>query len=342
MSWSENQKNQIQNPNQNQMTKKANPKQRKVLFWSFGILDFEIVGDLSPRLAWTRIELLVVVVLILTAAGAVLTVLQRVQDPAQRIECAMHLERMGKAVHSFHDQQKTLPASCLAPSYATWAVEIAPFLPKEDGKALKEWDLGLSFFVQPAEIREGQVGNYYCPARRAGGMVSVSGDVNASGADPLTNIAGALGDYGCAPTSDNAAKPWTSPEADGALIVGEVLEKIGSRIVRWKSRTTLASLLRGQAYTILLGEKHVPIGGFGQRELGDGSLYNGEFPASFARLVDAQHPLAQGPGDPFNLNFGSWHPGICQFLMADGHVQISGNSVDPEVLQKLVPRGLPD
>jgi Protein of unknown function (DUF1559) len=338
------------------MTEKENPKQCKLLFWSFGILGFEIVSDFglrisdfpfrvtdaSKRPAWTRIELLVVLVLILTAAGVVLTVLLRVQDPAQRIECAMHLERMGKAAHAFHDQQKTLPASCLAPGYATWAVEIAPFLPKEDGKARKGWDLGLAYFDQPAEIREGQVGSYYCPARRAGGLVSVSGDVNAAGADPLANFAGALGDYACAPTSNNGAKPWTSPEADGALIVGQVLEKTGPRIVRWKSRTTFASLQRGQAYTILLGEKNVRIGDFGQGALGDGSIYNGDLPASFARLVDAKHPLAQGPGDPFNLNFGSWHPGICQFLMADGRVHVSGNTVDPELLQKLIPRGLPD
>jgi Protein of unknown function (DUF1559) len=334
------------------MTEEAKPKTRAPLSWAFFVSEFGFVSDFGFRIsdfrsvprrrAWARIELVVAVVMILTAVGVLLTLLLRVQDPAQRLECAIHLERMGQAVHAFHDQHKTLPASCIASGYATWAVEIAPMLPKENGKALKTWDPGQTYFDQPATTREGQVADYYCPARRAGGLVSVSGDVNAASDSPFTNYAGALGDYGCAPTSDTSTNPWTSPEADGALIVGEVLEKNGATIVSWKSRTSLASLKRGQAYTILLGEKNVPMGAFGQGSLGDGSLYNGGNPASFARIVDATHPLAQGPADSFNLNFGSWHPGICQFLMADGHVLVLSNSVHPEVVQKLIPRGAVD
>jgi len=291
--------------------------------------------------------------LILTAAGLLATVLLHGHDPAQRLECALHLKGIGTAVHAFHDEHKTLPSSCIAAGHATWAVQIAPFLQQDDGKALKAWDLGQSYYDQPATVREGQVAVYYCPARRPPGQLSSSGDVPVAPLSPLpadggrakwgaANYAGALGDYGCAPTSDNATKSWTSPEADGALIVGEVLEKAGDKIVRWKSRTTLALLQRGQAYTILLGEKNVPMGDFGQCLLGDGSLYNGDYPSSFARLVDAKHGLAQGPTDAFNLNFGSWHQGVCQFLMADGSVYVAGDSINPELLQKLVPRDFPD
>jgi hypothetical protein len=294
------------------------------------------------RAGWTRGEVLVGIIAMLTAIGVVATLVMGSRDPAQRFECANHLQRIGSAVQLFHDEHKTLPSSCIAPGYATWAVQISPYLPKDDGKAVKSWDLGLTYYDQSAGVREGQVWVYYCPARRPPGQVSVSGDVPVVGMAALANYAGALGDYACAPTSDNAMKPWTSPEADGALIVGEVLEKVGSKIVRWKSRTTLESLKRGQSYTILLGEKNVPQGDFGQRDLGDGSLFNGDYPASFARIVDAKHGLAQGPTDAFNQNFGSWHPGICQFLMADGRVDVRANSVSPELLQKMIPRTLPE
>jgi hypothetical protein len=277
------------------------------------------------------------VILLVTALGVLASVLLYSRGPAQRLECALHLQRIGNAVHAYHDKHGTLPASCIAPGYATWAVQIAPFLDNDDGKALKGWDMELSYYAQPAAVREGQVRDYYCPARRTPGQLSVSGD---SPPGQAVNFPGALGDYGCAPTSDNAAKPWISPEADGALIVGEVLEKAGDKILRWKSRTSLADLQRGQTYTILVGEKNVPMGVFGQRMSGDGSLYNGDYPPSFARLIDSQHGLAQGPNDPFNLNFGSWHPGICQFLMADGSLHVSANNVSPEVLQKMIPRGL--
>jgi len=294
------------------------------------------------RAGWTRVEPVVAVIVVLTVLGLLAAVLFRVRGPAQRIECAMHLMLIGKAVQTHHDQFKALPSSCIAPGYATWAVQIAPFLEQDRGNGLRAWDLGLSYYEQPTEVRAGQVGVYYCPARRLPGLLSTSGDVTAVGPGHMANCAGALGDYGCAPTSDNAAKTWTSPEADGALIVGEVLEIKGDKIVRWKSRTTLAALERGPEYTILLGEKHVPLDGFGQARLGDGSLYNGEHPPSFARLIDKDHGLSQGPAEPFNLNFGSWHPGVCQFLMADGSLQVFGNGISPEVLQKLVPRALPD
>jgi hypothetical protein len=291
------------------------------------------------RPGWTRIELLLCLIVLVTATGLLATLLLYSRSPAQRLECEMHLKTIGAAVHAFHDDRKTLPASCIAPGYATWAVQISPYLKGDEGKALNQWNVGLSFYDQPAQIREGQVGVYYCPARRFPVQLSISGDVPISSAAPLVNHAGALGDYGCSPTSDNTAYPWTSPDADGAVIVGEVLEKSDNKILRWKARTTLEDLRRGQTYTILLGEKHVSMGEFGQGRFGDGSLYNGDYPASFARIVDERHPLALEPTDPFNLNFGSWHPGICQFLMADGRVYGPGNSVSPSVLQKLIPRG---
>ncbi|HYV34958.1 MAG TPA: DUF1559 domain-containing protein [Gemmataceae bacterium] len=296
------------------------------------------------RRAWTRIEVVVVIVVILTALGIVAVLLQTVRGPSQRVECGMNIHRMGETIQAYHEQHKSLPASCIAPGYATWAVQIAPFLQQDQGKALKGWDLNLSYYDQTAEVRAGQVAVFYCPARRVPGQLSTSGDVPPTDG-LLANFAGALGDYGCAPTSDNVTNLWTSPDADGALIVGEVLEKQGDKIIRWKSRTTLQMLEygpgRGLAVTILLGEKHVRPGDFGQVKFGDGSLYNGDHPASFARIVDKDHALAKDPRDSSQLNFGSWHKGICQFLMADGSLKVIEDGINPVVLQQLIPRAMP-
>ena len=197
----------------------------------------------------------------------------------------------------------------------------------------------MPYYEQPAAVRESQVWGYFCPARRRPVQLSISGDVTTGGQFKLAHYAGGLGDYGCAPTSDNAAKPWMSNEADGALIVGEVLQKDGNKIVRWRSQTKLEMMERGLAYTILLGEKHVRPDSFGDAALGDGSIYNGDYPASFARLIDKDYPVAAGPTDKFNSNFGSWHSGVCQFLMADGGLRDFTNDVSPLVVQSLIPRG---
>jgi hypothetical protein len=219
-------------------------------------------------------------------------------------------------------------------------VQIAPFLRQDDGKTLRTWDEALPYYRQTEDVRKSQVGVYYCPGRRDPPQYSQSGDVPAQEAGQ-SKIVGALGDYGCAPSS-TPKKLWTSPEADGALVVGDVLEKLEERIVRWRARTNLKSLKRGQSYTILLGEKHVAEGSFGQGALGDNSLYNGDYPASFARLIDADHPLATGPTDPYRVNFGSWHTGICQFLMADTSVRPFTTSTSLDMIQKLIPRELPE
>ena len=41
---------------------------------------------------------------------------------------------------------------------------------------------------------------------------------------------------------------------------------------------------------------------------------------------------------PWHCKFGSWHPGVCQFLFADGHVVALANGLDMDTLQKLTVR----
>jgi prepilin-type processing-associated H-X9-DG protein len=48
--------------------------------------------------------------------------------------------------------------------------------------------------------------------------------------------------------------------------------------------------------------------------------------------------LASHPLEAYNLQFGSWHPGVCQFVMADGSVQTLANSTDVVVLDRLADR----
>jgi hypothetical protein len=296
----------------------------------------------TRRKALTRIDVLVLVVVIFTAVGLILAALAGAHAPAQRVECAKHFQEMGAAVQHFSDFEKSLPASCIAPGYATWPVEIAPYLASDRGRPLAQWQAALTYGDQPAAVREAQIWLFLCPARRRPPQLSQSGDIPLVGGGKGEHFPGALGDYGCAPTSNQATMAWDSPSADGALVVGQVIEKKDGRIVSWRSRVTLDALQRGQSFTILLGEKHVRQGDFGMAERGDGSIYNGDYPASFARLTGDDYPLAQSPTDTYRSNFGSWHVGVCQFLMADGSLRAFANDVDPDVLQRLIPRQLPE
>ncbi len=313
------------------------------------------------------VELLVVLLIGVVVLGLLATGIFQMRGRAQRVECANHLRLMGEAVFIFRDQKNpaTLPASCIADGYATWAVQIAPFLPQTNAGDLRDWDLARTYFDQPEAVRQAQVRIYYCPARRDPPQDSTQGDVPPGRLD-ATNFPGALSDYACSAGDGSPAHPWTGPEANGAIIVGEVTRRgPGDTIRAWRGRTDLAvyerdsqvvvgvgkargqtlpprnQLRRGTSQTILLGEKHVRPDDFGRADRGDGSAYDGARPASFARVGGPGHGLARGPWAPFDLRvpiFGSYHPGVCQFLMADGSVRAIANGIDPRVLGRLVVR----
>ena len=61
--------------------------------------------------------------------------------------------------------------------------------------------------------------------------------------------------------------------------------------------------------------------------------------SSYGNIIyDGSRPLAFGPtDDTINQNwiFGSWHPGICHFVMADASVQKISVDIDINVYGRL-------
>jgi hypothetical protein len=115
-------------------------------------------------------------------------------------------------------------------------------------------------------------------------------------------------------------------------------------IDRWKSQTRFRSINDGLTQTIFIGEKHVLPGTFGtstpansQAQTGDGSIYNGDHPWVISRAAGPLFPLADR-NSQFNSQFGSWHPGVCQFGMGDGSVRTLSKDVNPLTLGQLAQR----
>jgi hypothetical protein len=273
---------------------------------------------MTPRRGITVLEVLVGLALAVCAVGLTVVLIARHRENAQKMQCRNNLRVIGQAFHAYHDASsadkalKRLPPARIADGYATWAVLLAPYLLKES--PLHQWDTQRSYFAQKDEVREARLVMYFCPTRVRADTLSHAGDV-----DPANkHFPGALGDYAC--VAGDQENDWTGPNANGALIVAEVLERKDDRILKWQSQTSLKSLSRGTAHTLLVGEKHVPIDHLGNAEFGDGSLYNGQNSASFSRIAGPGFPLADALDAPFNKNFGSYHIGSPNFLMADTSV----------------------
>ncbi len=290
--------------------------------------------DMTRRNGLSRLEILVALVVALFAAGLIAMLVARVREASLREQCKNNLKMLGGAFHQYHDKNlKRLPPSRIADGYATWAVLLAPYLTKDN--PLLGWDQQTTYFDQKDEVRQAVLIQFICPARRRDDMLSESGDFDKAG----KHIPGAVGDYGDVAGDGSKDHDWTGPNANGALVIADVLQRNGDRIVKWESRTSFESLTRGQSYTLLLGEKHALPDHLGDAEFGDGSLYNGARPANFSRIAGPGYPLAKAIDEPFNNNFGSWHNGICSFLMADGTVRSMANDVSDLVLGQLARRG---
>jgi prepilin-type N-terminal cleavage/methylation domain-containing protein len=301
------------------------------------------------RAGFTLIELLVVVAILGTLVALLLPAVQKVREAANRMTCANNLKQIGLGFHHFHDAYDTLPPSriChanldnLKGSWAAWTVVIMPFI--EQDNLYKQWDLSRMYFEQSASARQSTVELYFCPSRFSPYRVSRYNSYDSLSSGPDSDFyPGALGDYACS-SGDRLGYSgiFDGPDANGAIIEAEA-QMEQRRVVSWRSRTSLNSLTDGTSNTILVGEKHVDPDVYGQG-IADFAAYHGgiTYPCNVARVGGPGFPLAQ---DAFTRApngervFGSYHPGIVQFVMGDGSVRGLPTSIDPQTLRLLIVR----
>jgi prepilin-type N-terminal cleavage/methylation domain-containing protein len=321
------------------------------------------------RTGFTLVELLVVIAVIGVLIALLLPAVQAARESARRTQCANNLKQIGLAVQNYHAARNELPPARIGGGgHATWAALILPYLEQEGIAEL--WDFRQSYFFQTAEARQAQVKIYYCPSRRTSPQLSVFGDVPADRPDPsgpfLNHMPGALGDYACAvhDTSNLAGAFMPNPPsmyyiyARGAMIRTDNGQGQNFQFwnltapLNWRSLTSLRDVLDGTSNTFLIGEKHVRPDRFGTRlsgpgrggstnfsgDDGDNSIFNGTHYDTFARVAGPANGLARSTSEAYNMNFGSYHPLLCQFVFCDGRVRALSVSIDGDNLARLVNR----
>jgi len=315
--------------------------------------------------AFTLVELLVVIAIIGILVALLLPAIQAAREAARRSQCTNNLKQIGLACVNYESTKRALPPSRLPCHHGTWFSELWPFL--EEGAVASTWDPILSYHFQPEANIRTQVAGYYCPSRRAGGasMLSVDGD----GRVGIPHRPGALSDYAAcagdghitvdipAHASTLAARPGgafavPSPIGTDAGKAGDggnngILPCGGSdpdwKFKGMKPTIKLKHLVDGTSHTVLVGEKQLPSFGFGMNKYSDTAIYNPDKwyhivryggPGKGIALYADELPAQQGQ----NFAFGSWHPGSCQFVFADGHVEALNPSIDTQTLGYLCER----
>jgi prepilin-type N-terminal cleavage/methylation domain-containing protein len=294
----------------------------------------------TSRLGFTLVELLVVIAIIGVLVALLLPAVQAAREAARRAQCQNHLKQLGLGVHNFDDINRSLPHTRYDNRY-TWAVEIMPFI--EQQTTFATWDLTKSYYAQTNQARQATIPIYFCPSRRSS-KLGRNGSISVPDNDIQDNtsnapVPGALADYAACVGSTGRDYWWDGPGSSGGD--NTLLKCRGAfrMMNNWATNTPqpttvpgkrMAEITDGTSNTIWIGEKHVQVGQFGKAG-GDCSVYNGDKGCSY-RGAGPSYPLARIPNQNLNANFGSYHPGVCQFVMADGSVRALKVSINTTVL----------
>jgi prepilin-type N-terminal cleavage/methylation domain-containing protein len=264
------------------------------------------------------------------------------------------------------------PARVARDAYVTWPVLVMPYIEGQNTYQLWDISKGyanqtdlarqstLNVFYCPGRSRGSKLSpsaenppgtgsppylGLYPPANWPGGVYP--------GVTPQqVNLSGATGDYAC-----NAGNGVNRNQygANGAMICAHVTMQYtplqtGANgvdqpnanppklplipITSFVGYTSIQGISSadGTSQTLMLGEKHVPLGREGLWDSGDHSYYNGAGYNSAQRSAGPGYPIAPNPnyrGSGFRDIFGGPHESICLFAFCDGSVR--GLSVNIDV-----------
>jgi prepilin-type N-terminal cleavage/methylation domain-containing protein len=285
----------------------------------------------SRQGGFSLVEMLLVIGIIALLMGLLLPAVQRAREAGLRAQCANNIKQINLAFHLYHTGNGKLPPNRLSDIHATWAVLILPYI--EQDALYSKWVIALtpqaSYYNQTDAARLTSVPLYFCPSRRTAAIAgfSITGDED-DDPGPGPHVPGALGDYATCIGTDNCDGCDCQPRIYNGAFRSQY-DQFGNPL----GDVTFNLITDGLSNTIFMGEKNVPLGDFGNGWL-DCSLYNGDYWTCSSRSAGPNFPLAQSLAD-YTYNFGSYHPGICQFGFGDGTVRSIANTIDPNIMALL-------
>ena len=276
---------------------------------------------------FTLVELLVVIAIIGVLVALLLPAVQQAREASRRTQCSNNLKQMGLAVHSFHDAYNYIPYTRLDVR-ETWAVLLWPYL--EQQSLFTKWEMNKQYYDQVPEVREATLKVYVCPTRRSPPKKTIDGDVHQDGTRAHTP--GGVGDY----TSCAGTPAGTNDYYEGGTFSSVLYtEQTAANGVFWykgPKPLRFPSVTDGISNTLFIGEKHIYVKNLNR----EGSIYNGDHGNSFKK-AGVGAALVRNI-NATSGNFGSWHPGVCQFLLGDGSVRILRNEINLTTLGYLAHR----
>jgi prepilin-type N-terminal cleavage/methylation domain-containing protein/prepilin-type processing-associated H-X9-DG protein len=290
----------------------------------------------NPKSGFTLVELLVVITIIGILIALLLPAVQAAREAARRMQCGNNFKQVGLALHNYHSARGCFPPGDFY-KYPTpangsfnfgWSVYILPYL--ELGSLYDIIDFGGQWGYATSTVKIGQnmsnlavsktlIPAYMCPSDpQYGEYIGIHTYSSRAPDAAITSMCGVSDSYNWG--SSSAPKPF--PSNDG--------------IMGGNSPCTIADIKDGTSNTLMVGEV---------TSQGPGSLWGEIWAAGniydTAEGINGIHTVPGGgtyPADPDIPGFSSYHPGGCNFLLADGSVSFVSQNVAQNVLTALTTR----
>jgi prepilin-type processing-associated H-X9-DG protein len=283
-----------------------------------------------PRLAFTLIELIVVVAIIFVLIGLLLPAVQKVREAASRTRCNNNLKQLVLAAHHYHGVHQAFPPGYVSnvtpngddtgPGWG-WAAQLLPQIEQGTLANSIRFDLPIEDALN-AVSRKTTISTLICPS------------------DDITP-AWIAARYDPAGTLVNSIAEVASANYAGVFGTGEPGVD-GEGVFFRNSKISFGDITDGTSHTLLIGERSVRLGPTTWvGSVTGATIYapqTGPQVEDAAGMVlgQANHP----PGSPnCELNeFASRHSGGANFAFADGHVAFMTSTISQAVFHALATR----
>ena len=288
------------------------------------------------RNAFTLVELLVVIAIIGILIAMLLPAVQAAREAARRMSCSNNLKQLGVGMHNYLGAVGTLPTgmymhhnACSTPAGAnyyvgwSWSAFLLPYIEQADiYDQITFESLPYAYFAEVNYKAAGRfIPAYMCPSDpNIHSYVSVSGASWYNGSNSNEDVA-------------RMSYSGVSASVDG-ICLGRYSALDSDGLLFNASQVKVSEIRDGTSNTLLVGE--VPA----VRP----ETYAGMFWVSwnvYGTQNGINYPLRIPDANLWDTDlygYGSYHPGGCHFLFADGSVHFLNETISQYTLESLTTR----
>jgi prepilin-type N-terminal cleavage/methylation domain-containing protein len=256
----------------------------------------------TKRAAFTLIELLTVLSIVVVLSALMLPSVVQTQEAARLSACKNNLKQLGIAMHNYHDTYNSFPPGWVAKDqkaesgpWTGWQTSILPYL---EQVALYEQIDFKDLAKTDETVWKTSIEVYRCPS------------------DPMVDLNPLRGKLATSSYSGNAGSQRLPGSVDPS--------KTYNGIFWWNSNCGIRNITDGTSNTFLVGERCITSGagiwmGLTKNRNENDALSDCSHHAQLNKSIES---------------FSSMHPGVVQFVMCDGAVRPISETIESSADEK--------